>query len=196
MALARTHHNHEVGVAPHATTYSANWWVSFLVAVFTSGSLCCGSVDRESADSLACDESEHPVTSTIRDWFSLLERQAVETREIDRFLAESPIVFPLTEGGSPGPNEFPTWVSDLRSPHPQVAYRIGAIRTDSAGEDSYRVRFQLDRRALDETGFTHVARREQTWLIRDLPGVPPAVLRIDEQRSLAFSGTGPQIVCY
>jgi hypothetical protein len=58
------------------------------------------------------------------------------------------------------------------------------------------VRFQLDRRALDETGFTHVARREQTWLIRDLPGVPPAVLRIDEQRSLAFSGTGPQIVCY
>jgi hypothetical protein len=59
-----------------------------------------------------------------------------------------------------------------------------------------RVHFSFDRYALDEAGVPHLARREQTWLLRDRADDRPEVLRIDDQRKLAFPGTGPQIVCY
>jgi hypothetical protein len=88
------------------------------------------------------------------------------------------------------------WLADLREAHPGVEYRIGAVRIDSAGKGLFRARFELDRRALDEVGVPHIARREHTWLVRDFPGQQPLLLRIDERQLLPFPGTGPRIVCY
>ncbi|MBW1884306.1 MAG: hypothetical protein JRJ58_12300 [Deltaproteobacteria bacterium] len=49
---------------------------------------------------------------------------------------------------------------------------------------------------MDDEGLPHIARREHVWLVRNVPGAAPVVLRIDERPLLAFPGTGPQIVCY
>ena len=77
-----------------------------------------------------------------------------------------------------------------------VEYRVGPIRIDAAGEDLYEARFEFDRLATDDAGIPHVARREQTWLVRDLSDGTAEILRVDEQKLLAYPGTGPQIVCY
>jgi hypothetical protein len=89
------------------------------------------------------------------------------------------------------------WLSDRRAEHPRVEYRfIGDIRIDPAGEGLYRARFEFDRLAEDDAGTPHIARREHTWIVRDVPDATPVILRIDEQSKLAFPGTGPQIICY
>jgi hypothetical protein len=136
------------------------------------------------------------VTSLISQWFVLLQAQSSDSWAVETFLAESPLVFSLMEAGDPGPGDFADWLSALRSPHPEVAYRLDKLRLDSLEDDLVRVRFEFERHAIDAAGLPHLTRREQTWLVRDLPGEVPVVLRIEEQRLLAFPGTGPQIVCY
>ena len=78
----------------------------------------------------------------------------------------------------------------------EVEYRVGPIRIDAAGEDLYEARFEFDRLASDKAEIPHIARREQTWLVRDRFDGAAEILRVDEQKLLAFPGTGPQIVCY
>jgi hypothetical protein len=136
------------------------------------------------------------VTSLISQWFGSLQAQPSEGWAAETFLAGSPLVFSLTEAGDPGPDDFADWLFALRSPHPEVEYRLDKLRLDSLEGDLVRVRFEFERHAMDAAGLPHLARREQTWLVRDLPGEVPVVLRIEEQRLLAFPGTGPQIVCY
>jgi hypothetical protein len=135
-------------------------------------------------------------TSLIRQWFGSLQAQPSEGWAVETFLAESPLVFSLMEAGDPGPDDLSDWLLALRSPHPEVEYRLDKLRLDSPEEDLVRVRFEFERHAVDAAGLPHLARREQTWLLRNLPGELPVVLRIEEQRLLAFPGTGPQIVCY
>ena len=93
-------------------------------------------------------------------------------------------------------DDFSDWLLALRSPHPVVEYRLDKLRIDSYEDDLVRVRFEFERHAIDAAGLPHLTRREQTWLVRNPSGEVPVVLRIDEQRLLAFPGTGPQIVCY
>jgi hypothetical protein len=86
--------------------------------------------------------------------------------------------------------------AELDATDPEVEYVVGPIRVDSAGADLYEARFEFDRLATDETGIPHIARREQTWLVRDLPDGTAEILQVDEKKLLAYPGTGPQIVCY
>ena len=84
----------------------------------------------------------------------------------------------------------------LDSADATVEYRVGPIRIDAAGEDLYEARFEFDRLASDEAGIPHIARREQTWLVRDLSSGTAEILQVDERMLLAYPGTGPQMVCY
>lgn len=77
-----------------------------------------------------------------------------------------------------------------------VEYRVGPIRVDAVGEGMYEARFEFDRLARDEAGIPHIARRRQTWLVRDGSHGTAEIVHVDDQKVLAFPGTGPQIVCY
>ena len=77
-----------------------------------------------------------------------------------------------------------------------VEVRVGPIRIDAAGQGLYEASVEFDRLYRDEAGIPHIARREQTWLIRDHALGTPEVLRVDERKRLAYPGTGPRIVCY
>ena len=78
----------------------------------------------------------------------------------------------------------------------RVEVRLGPIRIDAAGEGLSAARFEFERLYSDEAGIPHIARREQTWLVRELADGAAEVLQVDEQKLLAYPGTGPQIVCY
>ncbi len=86
--------------------------------------------------------------------------------------------------------------AQLASSDPAAEYRVGPIRVDAAGEDLYQARFEFDRLHTDEAAMPHIARREQTWLVRELADGTTEILQVDEQKVIAFPGTGPQIVCY
>jgi hypothetical protein len=84
----------------------------------------------------------------------------------------------------------------LDAADPDVEYRVGPIRIAPTREGLYEARFELDRLATDEAGIPHIARRAQTWLVRERSDGTAEILSVDEQELLAFPGTGPQIVCY
>ena len=86
--------------------------------------------------------------------------------------------------------------AQLDATDPEVEYLVGPIRVDPAGEDLYEARFEFDRRTTDDAGIPHIARREQTWLVRELSDGTAEILQVDELKLLAYPGTGPQIVCY
>jgi hypothetical protein len=171
-------------------------WLLLVLLALSSGPLSCGPVDGAESGPPAPEGPEHPVASLIRAWFSSLEGQSPESVATNRTLVESPLRFQLGAGGVPDANGLRAWVFDLRSPYPQVEYRIGAIRIDDVGGDSHRVRFEVDRRAVDADGVPHVARSAHSWVVARSPGAAPAVVRIDHEPLLSFPGTGPQVVCY
>ena len=180
----------------------AGRWPSLLLAVLALalalgvGVQGCGFVDEAGSGLPAPEGAEHRVASLIRAWFSSLEGQSAESVATAVFPVESPLVFHADVGGDPGVNGLRAWIADLRSPYPQVAYRIGAIRIDDAGDGAHRARFELDRRAVDADGIPHVARSAHRWTVAAPPDAPPVVFRIDQEPLLSFPGTGPQVVCY
>jgi hypothetical protein len=87
-------------------------------------------------------------------------------------------------------------LAGLASTDPGAEYRVGPIRVDPAGEDLYRARFELDRLYTDEAAMRHIARREQTWLVRALADGTNEIVHVDDRKALAFPGTGPRVVCY
>jgi hypothetical protein len=176
-----------------ADTLGAVHWLLLVLAALWIGPLGCGPVGGAEAEPPA---PEHHVASMIRAWFSSLEGQSPESVALERFLVESPLGFRLGVGGGLGANGLGTWVSDLRSPYPQVEYRIGAIRIDDSADGSYRARFEVDRRAVDSDGVPHVARSAHRWVVAGFQGAVPTVTRIDHEPLLSFPGTGPQVVCY
>ena len=173
--------------------------IAILVAL-VPGLVNCAGIANVGADPTAIASArsgpERRIGSMIHDWFALLEGRTLESRTLDDFPAESSFEFSLAEGSVRSLDELQAWLSNLRSTYPRIEYRIDPIRIDSVGGDLYRARFELDRRALDRGGTPHIARREQLWLVRDLPGGAPVMLRIDERPLVPFPGTGPQIVCY
>ncbi|MAG32278.1 MAG: hypothetical protein CL908_15455 [Deltaproteobacteria bacterium] len=160
----------------------------------------CGVTARPALEpiSLAPAESgsEPDIDQLVQDWFGLLESQLPGAADPEELLPEASFQLALADGTLRGRSGLGVWLADLRTGYEQVEYEIGSIRIDSAGENLQTARFEFSRRAVDETGTPHIARREHRWLLRDLPGDPPRVLRIDERPLLSFPGTGPQIVCY
>jgi hypothetical protein len=165
-----------------------------LVAAIACGVLVAGAAIATSPEGAA---QEARVTNLIAQWFGLLESQSSDGAwEVAAFIAEAPLDLSLVETGDRTPMDVVSWLHALRSLHPGVEYRLGELRFDPLEGDLVRVRFEFDRHSVDVAGLPHLARREETWLLRNLPGEAPAVLRIEERRLLAFPGTGPQIVCY
>jgi|GEM_PF-1891113 len=167
--------------------------VSSLAAAIACGIAVCAA---EAADSSIESARESRVSLSIEQWFGALAVEPAEEWASEVFLADAPLVFSLTEADDPGSDDLVDWLFALRSSHPRVEFRVGTLRFESLGKDLVRVRFEVDRHSTDAAGLLHLVRREQTWLIRDLPGETPVVLRIEEQRLPAFPGTGPQLVCY
>jgi len=144
----------------------------------------------------ASSEFEARIEAMIHRWFAVLGDGSAEANALSSLLAEP--TFELRLDGEvlrdrPG---LRAWVSNLRATYPKIEYEIDPIRIDSDAEGLYHVHFEFDRRALDDAGFSHVARRKHTWIIQRAPNAAPVILEIKEQPLLFYSGTGPQVVCY
>lgn len=144
---------------------------------------------REPAD------AERTSAALIREWFDQLESGTPDARAA--LLRPMEASFELTRPGGTtrNPAEIGAWLDALRSPHQRVAFTIDALRVTLAEAGLYEVRFEVDRRADDAQGVSHVARSEHTWFVRMLPGSPPAIARIEERATLSYPGTGPRIIC-
>ena len=139
---------------------------------------------------------EARIESMVGEWFDLLAEQGSAPRPLEVLLAGPPYRLSLAEAEVRSRDELRAWRQGLHATHSRIEYRFDPVRVRPAGGDLYRVHFELDRRAVDAAGTPHVARSEQTWLVRNAPGGALRIQTIDERRLLPFPGTGPQIVCY
>ena len=138
---------------------------------------------------------ERRIESMVEEWFDLLAKSGTPPRPLEALLLGPPFRLSLAEAEVRSRDELRTWREELHATHSRIEYRFDPVLVRPAGADLYRVSFELDRRAVDAAGTPHVARSEQSWLVRDTPrGL--VVETIDERRLLPFPGTGPQIVCY
>jgi hypothetical protein len=158
----------------------------------------CTGVARPGAAAIALESRvpEERVTSLVRDWFSLLESRSSASRALEALLDPSSFELSLVDGSVRNRGELRDWLGDFRTAHPEVVHQIEAPRISPVGAGLYELRFELDRRAIDDAGFEHLARRDHTWLVRGPPGAAPSIVRIDERALLPFPGTGPRIVCF
>jgi hypothetical protein len=167
-----------------------------LAAAFVCGALIGGAPVAVATGPPRSAGDESRIASLVTRWFASLAARDRAGFTPRGFLAESPLGFALAATSDPGPDDLAAWLDELRSPHPHVEFRIDALLLDVVDGSTVRASFTLLRRARDAAGLPHVARSEQTWLIRDSAAEVPVVLRIEERRLLAFPGTGPQMVCY
>jgi hypothetical protein len=140
-------------------------------------------------------DAERSTASLIRDWFDQLASGTSDARAALLRPMDASFELALPGGTTRNPAEIQSWLDELRSPHPRVEFTIDALRVTPVEAGLYEVRFEVDRRADDAQGVSHVARREHTWFVRMLPGFPPAIARIEERPTLSFPGTGPRIIC-
>jgi hypothetical protein len=136
------------------------------------------------------------IETLIQSWFAVLEDPHAEAEALNGLLAEAPFELVLDGTALHDRSSLLAWVSNLRSTYPQIEFRVDPFRIYAEGRDRYRIRFEFDRRALDDAGLAHVARREHTWIVRGNGGETPVILSIEERPLLFFPGTGPQVVCY
>jgi len=169
-----------------------------VLALLGSLLLGCATNSSASLDSTipTGGDAEQRIASLVHDWFAVLEEERAEPRSLDRFMAEPSFELMLIGGRVKSLAELDAWLAHLHSTHYDLAYEIGSVDVESVAHDLHRVGFEFERRAVDGLGARHVARREHAWLVRVVAGRAPVIVRIDEQPLLAFSGTGPQIVCY
>ena len=139
--------------------------------------------------------AERDFAALIRDWFDQLESGTSDARAALLRPMEASFEVALPGGATRNPAAIQSWLDELRSPHPHVEFTIGALRVTPTEAGLYELRFEVDRRADDAQGVAHVSRREHTWIVRMLPGLPPAIARIEERPTLSFPGTGPRIIC-
>jgi hypothetical protein len=140
--------------------------------------------------------AEQRIVSLVHEWFAVLEGRTLESRTLGRFMAEPSFELSLVGGDVQSLTELEAWRASLQATHLELEYQIGSIELEPVGDGLHRARFEFDRRAVDDEGIPRIARREHAWLVRNVPGEAPVILRIDERPLLAFPGTGPQIVCY
>ncbi len=150
--------------------------------------------------SCAVNSSPNPtpqrVDSLVHGWFDALEAETRASRSLNGFMAEPPFELSLLDRNIKSLAELETWRADLHARHLELEYEIGPVKVESAGKALHRVRFEFERRSLDDEGIPHIARRRHTWLVRVVPGHDAVILRIVEHPLLAFRGSGSQLVCF
>lgn len=176
--------------------------IPFLAGIIAidAGALSSTARSSEATRSVTPDAAssgvEEQISTLIHRWFDVLEDPTAGVKGLNGLLAEAPFQFELDGETLRDRGALLAWVSKFRESYSQVEFRIDPIRVEPNGPDLYRVRFEFDRRAVDEDGFPHVARREHTWIVRSRSDAETVVLAIKERPLIFFSGTGPQIVCY
>jgi hypothetical protein len=136
------------------------------------------------------------IENLIQSWFAILEDPTAEATTLFDLLAQAPFELLLDGKVIRDQRALLEWSSNFRATYSQIEYRLDSVRIHPEGAGRYRVHFEFDRHALDETGLPHVARREHAWIVQDNAGGTPAIVSIEERPLLFFSGTGPQIICY
>jgi hypothetical protein len=171
-----------------------------ILAVLGAGFVSCGAHTKPSAnETLAAsttDGSEQRIETLIHSWFAQLEDPTIDSSALAGLLADSHFELRSAEQTLRSPSELRDWISRLRTADSQVEFEIDSIRIESVLQDQYHARFEFNRRSLDESGLSHVARREHAWTIRTPADATPILLEIEEHPLLPYPGTGPQIVCY
>jgi len=155
---------------------------------------------RASAGSEALEaappELEARIEALIQRWFALLGDSTAEASSLSELLAEPPFELLIDGRVLRDRSELLAWASALRATYPQIEYQLDPIEIHAESKGLHRAAFEFDRRALDNAGLSHVARRKHTWIVQSDPHARPVILRIEEQPLLFFPGTGPQIICY
>ena len=141
-------------------------------------------------------DAEARIDSLIHSWFALLADPESDANRLGQFVAEPPFALVLDGVSIHDRTALIAWLSALRASYPTLEYRIDPIRTHEESRGVYRAVFEFDRRAVDEAGLFHVARRKHSWLVRVDPIGQPLILEIEERPLLFSSETGPKIVCY
>jgi hypothetical protein len=176
--------------------------IPFLAVIIAISAGAPGSTARssEATGSVAPDAAssgvEEQINTLIHRWFDVLEDPTVEVVALNALLAEAPFDLALDGEVLRDRDALLAWITKFRESYSQVEFRIDPIRVEPNGQDLYRARFEFDRRAMDGEGFSHVARREHTWIVRSRSDAETVVLTIKERPLLYFPGTGPQIICY
>ncbi len=161
------------------------------------GGFARADVARDSSQLVdAARNPEARIEALVERWFTLLEDPSSEPKALNDLLPATPFELLLDGEMLHDRDGLLAWVARLRTSYPRIAYELGPIQIQSQGSDLYRVHFEFDRRASDTAGLPHVARREQTWIVRSDSSQLPVILSIEERPLLFYSGTGPQIVCY
>lgn len=157
--------------------------------------LAIGCAQPIPAQSEAPSTSERDLDLRLREWFALLESHTPGERPVARLVSGPPLELALAGQDTAGAVSLHAWLDELRSPYPSVEFRVTLLQVTRASTGARRVRFLLDRRAVDREGLPHVARWNQLWWIEDRGSSAPRVVRIEEQASPAFPGTGSRIIC-
>jgi len=139
---------------------------------------------------------ELQIEALIQHWFAVLEDPTAEPKALLDLLADASFALELDGEAIRDRDALLAWASKFRAKHSQVKFSIDPIRVTAEGRDLYRARFEFDRHAVDPAGLPHVARREQSWLVRSRSDEEALALAIEERPLMFFPGTGPQIVCY
>jgi hypothetical protein len=166
-----------------------------------AGGIACGVARADVAPGSSqigdiSQDREARIQALVERWFALLENPSVEPEALNDLLPQSPFDLLLEGEVLRDRNGLMAWVARLHATYPQLAYALGPIQIQPEVSERYRVQFEFDRHASDRDGLPHVARREQTWIVRSDSNGPPVILSIEEKPLLFYSGTGPQIVCY
>ena len=151
--------------------------------------------DPDTSDN-SSSEIKARIENLIQSWFAILEDPTAEANALLDLLAQAPFELLLDGKAIRDRRGLLEWLSNLRTTYSQIEYRLDSVCIHPEGPGRYRVRFEFDRHALDETGLPHAARREHAWIVQDNAGGTPVILSIEERPLLFFSGTGPQIICY
>ena len=146
---------------------------------------------------LAPDGVAPRIAALVHDWFAALETAPFESGTLEGFVAKPSFELSLIGARVRSLDELAAWRSHLGATHRNRVYKIDSIHLEPAGDDlHWSARFEFERRAVDDGGSPHIARRAHTWRVRATPGEPLVIVRIDARPLLAYPGTGPQIICY
>jgi hypothetical protein len=155
---------------------------------------------RASSNIASSGVAEARITADLERWFTALARSEpghdLPGKHAEISGSDGQLDFSLESGSEVRPEALSAWADVLRSPHPRVEYRLAGLSIVEDDPEVYRVRFALERRAVDASGLDHIARSDETWRIRVAPSRAPVVFEIASVPRLAFPGTGPQIICY
>ncbi len=170
--------------------------LALLVSLLPSCAVTSTASLEPAATVAVLDGAELRISALVNEWFAVLEADTGEPHDLDALVSEQPFEFSFVGTTVRSLGELAAWRVEQHSSDFRVEYEIDSIRIESTEKDVRRAHFEIERRISMSGEIPRIARREHTWLIRDVVGTAPAILRIHERPLLAFPGTGPQVVCY